>query len=100
MARLRVREVAQPKGISMNKPARRADLNIITVRRLWRDELLRRLLDPFTPFKECSTSFCTALGYDKEQYKQQENKKQGYNTSWINTPAIARKEVDIVRGCV
>ncbi len=79
MARLRVREVVQSKGISMNKlarrarRARRADLNIITVRRLWRDELLKRLLDPFTSFKECSTSFCTALSYDKEQYKQQEN---------------------------
>jgi len=38
MARLRVKEVAQAKGIGMNKLARLADLNIITVRRLWRDD--------------------------------------------------------------
>lgn len=38
MARLRVKEVAQEKGIGMNKLARLADLNIITVRRLWRDD--------------------------------------------------------------
>lgn len=38
MARLRVKEVAQKKGIGMNKLARRADLSIITVRRLWRDD--------------------------------------------------------------
>lgn len=38
MARLRVKEVAQAKGIGMNKLARLADLNIITMRRLWRDD--------------------------------------------------------------
>ena len=37
-ARLRVQEIAKKKGISMNKLARLADLNIITVRRLWRDD--------------------------------------------------------------
>lgn len=38
MARLRVKEVAQRKGVSMGKLARRADLSILTIRKLWRDE--------------------------------------------------------------
>ena len=38
MARLRVQEIARKKGISMNKLARMSDLNIITVRRMWRDD--------------------------------------------------------------
>ena len=38
MPHLRIQEVARMKGISMNKLARLADLNIQTVRKLWRDD--------------------------------------------------------------
>ncbi len=38
MARLRIKEIAQAKGISMNKLARHADLSILTIRKLWRDD--------------------------------------------------------------
>jgi len=38
MARLRIKEVAQQRGIGMNALARRADMSIITVRKLWRDD--------------------------------------------------------------
>lgn len=37
MARLRVREVAESKGIGLNKLSRIADISIITVRKMWRD---------------------------------------------------------------
>ena len=38
MAYLRIREVAREKGISMNKLARMADLNVGTMRKLWRND--------------------------------------------------------------
>ena len=38
MVRLRIKEVAQEKGISMNKLARITDLNLGTVRKLWRND--------------------------------------------------------------
>lgn len=38
MIHLRVREIAEAKGISMNKLGRIADLSIITMRKLWRDD--------------------------------------------------------------
>ena len=38
MVRLRIKEVAQEKGISMNKLARLTDLNIGTMRKLWRND--------------------------------------------------------------
>lgn len=37
MLRLRVREVAQEKGISMSKLSRIADVNYKTIQTLWRD---------------------------------------------------------------
>lgn len=37
MLRLRVREVAQEKGISMSKLSRIADVNYKTIQTIWRD---------------------------------------------------------------
>ena len=37
MVRLRVREIAEQKGIGMNKLSRLADVNIKTIRRLYDD---------------------------------------------------------------
>jgi transcriptional regulator with XRE-family HTH domain len=37
MARLRVRQIAEEQQISMSELSRRADVNITTVRRIWRD---------------------------------------------------------------
>lgn len=37
MARLRVREVAQSQKMSMAKLSRKADLSIVTIRRIWRN---------------------------------------------------------------
>ncbi len=37
MLRLRVREVAQEKGISMSKLSRTADVNYKTIQTIWRD---------------------------------------------------------------
>ncbi len=37
MLRLRVREVAQAKGISMSKLSRLADVNYKTIQTIWRD---------------------------------------------------------------
>jgi len=37
MLRLRVREVAQDKGISMSKLSRIADVNYKTIQTIWRD---------------------------------------------------------------
>jgi transcriptional regulator with XRE-family HTH domain len=48
MVRLRVREVAEEKGLSMAKLARRADIDYKTVQRIYRD-----------PYREVTT---TTLG--------------------------------------
>ena len=37
MLRLRIREVAQAKGISMSKLSRLADVNYKTIQTIWRD---------------------------------------------------------------
>ncbi len=37
MARLRVREIAEAKGVGIAKLSRLADLSIVTVRRIWRN---------------------------------------------------------------
>lgn len=37
MARLRVREIAEAKGVGIAKLSRQADLSIVTIRRIWRN---------------------------------------------------------------
>ncbi len=55
MIRLRVREVAEKQGLNMSRLARRADIDLKTVQRIWHD-----------PTKEISTltldKLATALG--------------------------------------
>jgi DNA-binding Xre family transcriptional regulator len=55
MIRLRVREVAEMQGLNMSRLARRADIDLKTVQRIWHD-----------PTKEISTitldKLATALG--------------------------------------
>jgi DNA-binding Xre family transcriptional regulator len=55
MIRLKVREVAEKQGLNMSRLARRADIDLKTVQRIWHD-----------PTKEISTltldKLATALG--------------------------------------
>jgi DNA-binding Xre family transcriptional regulator len=37
MIRLRVREIAESKGVNMSQLARRADIGFSTVKRIWQD---------------------------------------------------------------
>lgn len=41
MIRLRVREVAESKGVNMSQLARRADIGFSTVKRMWKDPFKR-----------------------------------------------------------
>lgn len=59
MLRLRVREVAQDKGISMSKLSRIADVNYKTVQTIWRDPyhgLNTKTLERLAQALEISTS--------------------------------------------
>lgn len=70
MARLRVREVAQAKGVGMNKLARRADLSIITVRRLWRDD------ESYDPSLSTLQKTAAALSVSVQELLVQEEEEQ------------------------
>jgi transcriptional regulator with XRE-family HTH domain len=55
MVRFRVREIAEQKGIGMNKLSRLADVNIKTIRRLYTDTL-------YSPTVNTLSKLAKALG--------------------------------------